>query len=163
MSATDPRVASFRQALEQGVSATPGFGPLSRDDRADGSMLISRFEVAPHVWIELTIRPAVPQVRAGIMTDDRWRNEELEEAIEETGDTMSEFVESGFDEVGLDFPEPLVEHYRDQGRFFVFSTGVEPRSLADLADASTLRRARLMLLGYYTAFQKVITRATPAG
>lgn len=151
-------ITEFRHTIESAAGQLAGFGEMSREDRADGSTLTSRFEVAKRIWIEMVIRPGIPQVRAGIMTDDRWLNEELEEAIEETGDTMPEFIESGFDEVGLEWREPVVEHYRDQGKYFVFATAFEPASLDDLSKPATVDKTLKMLRGYYEAFRKVVQR-----
>lgn len=156
------RIDDFRDAWERALAGDPRFGPVWRDDRADRSVLASRFPVAPRLWIELTIRPSIPQVRAGIVTDDRWKNEDLEDTIEESGDTMSEFVEMGFEEAGLEWREPPVEHYRDQGKYFCFSTGFELDSLARLADDAVLDKARRMAEGYWHAFRRAIEKSTAA-
>src|SRR5262245_49829651 len=151
-------VSDFRAALEHSYARDDRFLRLVRDDRPDDSVLASRFAVLDDVWLELTVRPFVPQLRAAIVTTDRWKNEELEERIEETGDTMSEFLELGFDEAGLDWRAPQVEHYRDQGKYFCFATGLELPSLRSLADAATQDKARRMLEGYYHAFRGAIQR-----
>jgi hypothetical protein len=155
-------IADFRTTLERGYAADPRFAAVIRDDRPDDSVLASRFPVLDDVWLELTLRPFVPQLRAGIVTTDRWKNEELEERIEETGDTMSEFLELGFDEAGLDWRAPQVEHYRDQGKYFCFATGIELPSLQALADPTLLDKARRMLEGYYHAFRGAIDRLKAA-
>jgi hypothetical protein len=152
-------VNRFREGVESSLAGDPRFTSVSRDDREDESTLASRFAVAPSLWVEVVVRPFIPQVRAGIVTDDRWKNEDLEDKIEESGDTMSEFVELGFDEAGLEWPEPPVEHYRDQGRYFCFSTGLELERLAELADPAVLDKVRRMLEGYYTAFKPAIEKA----
>lgn len=155
-------ITRFRERLESELRGDPRVRAVSREDRADESTLASRFQVADRVWLELALRPAIPQLRAGIMTDDRWLSEELEEAIEETGDTMSEFIEFGFESVGLSWPEPPVEHYRDQGKYFYFATAQELRDLSQLADESLYTRARRMLDGYYEAFRAKIERLNAA-
>jgi hypothetical protein len=155
-------IAEFRADLERGVATDARFAGVVRDDRPDDSVLASRFPVLDDVWIELTLRPFVPQLRAGIVTTDRWKNEELEERIEETGDTMSEFVELGFDEAGLEWRAPQVEHYRDQGKYFCFATGVELPGLQALAEPATRDQARRMLEGYYHAFRGAIERLKAA-
>lgn len=149
---------SFRSAVESALLASDDFTSVEHDDRDDGSSLVSRFPVADNLWIDLTIRPAIPQIRAGIVTDDRWVNEELEDAIEETGDTMPEFVELGFDEAGLDWSEPVVEHYREQGKYFYFSTGWELADAAAIADDATKNKTVQMLKGYYEAFRGAIEK-----
>jgi hypothetical protein len=102
----------------------------------------------------------LPQLRAGILTDDRWKSEDLEQAVEDTGDTMEEFVEMGFDEAGLDWKEPPVEHYRDQGKYFYFATPLDLPTLAQLGDAAVFDKVRRMFEGYYRAFQGAIQKAS---
>ncbi len=148
----------FREAFERRYAADARFRGVVHVDREDGSTRMSLFRLADTLYLEMTIRPGIPQVRAGIVTDDRWKNEDLEDAIEESGDTMSEFVELGFDEVGLDWREPPVEHYRDQGKYFCFSTAFELPDVAALRDAATLERVAAMFEGYYTAFRKAIDK-----
>jgi len=152
-------VTRFRDRFEAGLAGDARFGPARREDREDESTLTSRFTVAPGLWLEMVVRPFLPQVRVGIVTDDRWRNEDLEDKIEESGDTMSEFVELGFEEAGLEWPEPPVEHYRDQGRYFCFSTALDLKRLSDLDDPAVLDRVRRMLEGYYCAFRSAIAKA----
>lgn len=155
-------VERFRDEVERRCAADARFGPARRHDRADGSWLASHFDVAPRLWLELLVRPAVPQVRAGIVTDDRWRNEELEEKIEESGDTMEEFIELGFDEAGLDWVEPPVQHRREDGVHFVFATALELKTLAQLDDAGVRERVWKMFEGYYAAFRAAIEKARVA-
>lgn len=160
--AEEKLVNEFRAAVETELAADPRFAPPAREDRPDGSTRCSRFHLGGRLWLEVAVRPQIPQIRVGIMSDDRWVNEELEEAIEETGDTMPEFIEAGFDEVGLEWLEPLVEHYRDQGKYFYFATAWEPARLADLAQPAAREKTRLMACGYYEAFRKPIERAREA-
>lgn len=152
-------IQEFRARLERELSADARFSPPQRSDREDESLLSSHFPVGPNLWIELTLRPFIPQARVGILTDDRWKNEDLEDAIEETGDTMSEFVELGFDEAGLTWVEPPVLHFREAGKYFVFSTEVDLERLDRLADKDLADKLRRMCVGYYEAFRKAIERA----
>lgn len=151
-------ITDFRSAFERGRAGDERYGPVSRDDRPDESVLSSRFSVMDQLWLDLTVRPFIPQIRVGIVTDDRWKNEELEERIEETGDTMPEFLELGFDEAGLDWREPPVEHFRDQGKYFCFATPLEIASIADLAKPELIERVQRMFEGYYQAFGAAIAR-----
>lgn len=145
-------IESFRQYIEDTVSTDDRYGPASRHDRPDGSILASRFEVAPKCWFEVAVRPLIPQVRVGFLTNDRWISEGAEEAIESSGDTMNEFVESGFDEAGLDWPEPPVEHFREAGEFFYFATPLVLDELADLGGDEVRDKVLRMLEGYLIAF-----------
>jgi len=156
------RVERFRTSLERRLAADERFSAPLREDRDDGEYLASRFPVAEKLFIEFAVRPGVPQLRAGVMTDDRWTSEELEQVIEDSGDTMPEFVELGFEDAGLEWPEPPVEHYRDRGKFFYFATAFEPDSLAALDDAETETKLAQMCIGYYEAFRTAIKRAAAA-
>lgn len=151
-------IREFRDWFDRALKDDARFGPPIRDDRADESTLASRWPTAqnPRVWLEVAVRPFLPQVRVGILTDDRWKSEEFEEKIEESGDTMNEFVGLGFEESGLDWEEPPVEHYRDQGTYFYFATPLEIASLAGLAEDAVRIRARQMLDGYFHAFGKYV-------
>lgn len=151
-------VAEFRKRLESDLGHDERFASCSQLDRPDGTTVASRFEAAPQLWLEVAVRPLIPQVRIGIVTDDRWKNEDLEQAVEDSGDEMDEFVEFGFESVGLHWPSPPVEHYRDQGRYYYFATPLELKTLAELTAPATLSRIRQMLDGYYEAFRGVIEK-----
>lgn len=155
-------IKRIRGEFESHYSADPRFGPPQQLDREDESTLQSRFPVAEKLWIEWCLRPALPQFRAGIMTDDRWLSEELEEAIEETGDTMAEFIESGFEEAGLTWKNPIVEHYRDQGKYFYFATALDLKSLGELTSVEIAEKMRRMFEGYYEAFRGKIEKLRAA-
>jgi hypothetical protein len=147
-------VESFRAAMEDGLSGDGRFSGMHRHDRADGTTLATRWAAAanPHVWFEIAVRPLIPQVRVGVLTDDRWKSEDLETKIEESGDTMAEFVELGFEEAGLSWKEPIVEHYREEMKYFYFATALALSALEDLASEATRKKARQMFDGYYHAF-----------
>lgn len=151
-------IADFRAWLESGLKGDARLGPAIREDRADESTLSLRWPSAqnPRVWFDVTLRPFLPQVRVGIVTDDRWKNEDFEEKIEESGDTMPEFVGLGFEEAGLPWTEPPVEHYRDQGKYFTFATPVELKTLDDLSVDSMRIKTRQMLDGYHVAFGRFL-------
>lgn len=155
-------IRTFRDVFEARWRDDARFTSIERHDRADESTLATRFAVAPNIWLELTVRPFVPQLRAGILTDDRWKSEDLEQAIEDSGDEMGEFIEMGFEEAGLTWREPPVEHYRDQGKYFYFATPLELPDLAALADPAVGSRISLMFEGYYRAFESAIRKlSTP--
>jgi hypothetical protein len=147
-------VEAFRSAIEKELNSDPRFSAYHRHDWPDGSTLATRWTSAvnPQVWFEIAVRPLIPQVRVGILTDDRWKSEDLEEKIEESGDTMGEFVEMGFHEAGLEWLEPTVEHYREEMKFFYFATAFELKDVADLASPDVRKKAREMFDGYHHAF-----------
>ncbi|MBI4719506.1 MAG: hypothetical protein HY763_17050 [Planctomycetes bacterium] len=122
-------IIAFREFVEDSVSADARYGVASRHDREDGSVLAVRFAAAP-----------------------RWKSEEAEQAIEDSGDTMSEFVEAGFDEAGLDWPDPPVEHFREGGEYFYFATSLNLDETGDLNLDATRDKVLRMLEGYLIAF-----------
>jgi len=151
-------VSTFRDRLEADYHADERFSAATRHDRSDGSLLATRFTTAenPRVWLEVAVRPQIPQVRVGILTDDRWKSEDFEEKIEESGDTMREFVEMGFEEAGLEWLEPPVEHFREEMKYFYFSTALDLKETAELTQAATAKKVRQMLDGYFHAFGKYL-------
>lgn len=146
-------VESFRAAVESKIDADSRFKDKQRADREDGSTLATRWRVGPAVWIEVAVRPLLPQVRVGLLTDDRWKSEDLEEKIQESGDTMNEFVGMGMHEAGIDWEEPPVEHYRAELKFFYFATPVDLHSADDLGAAALHDKAAKMAVGYLKAFE----------
>jgi hypothetical protein len=146
-------IAAFRTGLEAHIEAISLFSaPAARSDREDEATLTTRWQGAERVWYEVTVRPFLPQVRAGVLTDDRWQSEAFEQMIEDSGDTMQEFLELGFETAGLEWAGPPVEHYREQGRYFYFATPIDLCDLAELADDSLRRKVQLMIEGYLLAF-----------
>jgi hypothetical protein len=145
-------IDDFRGWIEQHMGRNAQWGQLERHDREDGSTLATRWPAGEHLWYEVALRPFLPQVRVGILTDDRWKSEELEQKIEDSGDSMSEFIEMGFEAAGLEWPEPPVEHYREQATHFYFATPLDLSELADVADEAIRRKVLQMLEGYYHAF-----------
>jgi hypothetical protein len=145
---------SFLSCIEEAFRDDARLSGVERRDRPDGSTLALRWPSAanPRVWFEVALRPLIPQVRAGVLTDDRWKSEDLETRIEESGDSMSEFVELGFEEAGLSWLNPPVEHYREETKYFYFATAFEPPRLEALADPAVRTKARQMLAGYLHAF-----------
>jgi len=145
-------VEAFREYIEDAVAGDERYGDAERDDREDDSTLASRFRAGGSCSLEVAVRPLVPQIRVGLLTDDRWKSEEIEQGIQDSGDTMEEFVGLGFAEAGLDWNEPPVEHYREGGKYFYFATPMEVDELPDL-DRDELRNKVLrMLEGYLVAF-----------
>lgn len=148
-------IEQFRDHVAQAMGRDERFGPAVRSAREDMSSFLMRFPIAPSCWVEATVRPYIPQVRVGFVTDDRWKSEEAEDAIEDSGDTMPEFVEMGFEDAGLTWEEPPVEHYRNPEKFFYFATPFELKSLAELDLPETRDRTLRMLKGYCNAFAEV--------
>src|SRR5262249_30204653 len=70
-------IAEFRECFERGLANDPRFAKPTRDDRPDQSTLATRWAsvVNPNVWFEAAVRPFLPQLRIGLLTDDRWKSE----------------------------------------------------------------------------------------
>jgi hypothetical protein len=145
-------VNEFRAWLAAQLADDARFTGVTRHDREDGSTLATRWAATDATWFEIAIRPHIPQVRVGVLTEDRWQSEEFEEKIEESGDTMREFVEMGFSDAGLDWADPPVEHYRADLKYFYFATPLELKSIDQLRDGATRSKLLAMLNGYWEAF-----------
>ncbi|MEK6799694.1 MAG: hypothetical protein AABZ12_12065 [Planctomycetota bacterium] len=155
------RIEAFRVFVEDATAGDDRYGEPSRDDRDDGSMLATRFAVAPNCWLEVGLGPMIPQVRVGVVTTDRWKSEEMEELIESSGDSMEEFVGAGMSEVGLDWEAPPVEHYREAGQYFYFATPLKLDELRDLESDAVRDKTLRMLEGYMIAFGPILAVEGP--
>ncbi len=142
----------FRNYIENSAATDERYGPIQRHDRDDQSLFASRFEMAPKCWLEVALRPFIPQVRIGFLTTDRWKSEDAESMIEDSGDSMSEFVGVGFNDAGLDWDEPPVEHFREAGQFFYFATPLDIDDLRELESDEIRNKTLRMLEGYLIAF-----------
>ncbi|UCD28241.1 MAG: hypothetical protein JSV03_14305 [Planctomycetota bacterium] len=145
-------VSDFRSWLESAVSDLLQGADFNRYDRGDDSILITRWPAEAHFWYEVSIRPFLPQVRIGIMTDDRFRSEDFERLITDSGDTMQEFVEEAFGSVGLYWSAPPVEHYCEDGLRYYFSTPMDLKCVDQLSDKSCRDKAFKVFRGYDRAF-----------
>lgn len=150
------RIEAFRSYIEELESKDDRYGPVTRVDREDKSILATRFQPSPSCWFEVAVRPFIPQVRVGFLTSDRWKSEECEQAIEDSGDSMSEFVGLAFSDAGLDWPDPPVEHFREGGELFYFATPLNLDALVDLDDDEVRNKTLKMLEGYLIAFGPAI-------
>ena len=150
------RIEAFRTFIADSVATDDRYGPAARHDREDGSTLATRWHAGPSCWFEIAVRPLIPQVRVGFLTEDRWKSEELEQAIQDSGDTMSEFVGVAMEDAGLDWPEPPVEHYREGGQYFYFATPLTIEELRDLDSDEVRDKTLRMLEGYLIAFGPAI-------
>jgi len=156
--ARQDQVAQFRDWIESRLAGDPRFAGVQRRDRPDGALLATRWTAAanPQLWFEAAVRPQIPQIRIGLLTDDRWKSEDLEEKIEESGDSMSEFVEMGFEEAGLTWLEPPVEHFREEQKYFYFATSLNLQRIEEMGEEAVRDKALRMLNGYWEAFGKFL-------
>jgi len=145
-------IEAFREYIEDSVAGDERYGPATRHDSEDESTLMTRFEAGPSCWFEVVLRPSVPQIRVGFSTDERSMSEEVEQAIQEAGDTMETLIASGFREAGLDWPDPVVEHGCEGEESFYFATPLEVEDLFDLDFEQMRNKVVRMLEGYLVAF-----------
>lgn len=170
-------IESFRSHVESMVGRRLGLRQPERHDRDDHWIMATRWPFDAHWWLEMSIRPTMPQVCVGVLTDDRDRSRDAEKMIAGSSMTPREFVGVAFTEAGLDWPEPVVEHYRERagdegatatdtrkggkgmnnagGRAaerFCFVTPLDLQSLDDLTGELVRDRVLRMLEGYYRCF-----------
>jgi len=157
MTATDrTTIEDYRAWLEQQAAGDERLGPPQRVERDDGSQLATRFALTESVWAEAAVRPTAKQLLVSVLTDDRWKSEEMEQGIQDSGESMEEFVELGFDDAGLSWTEPPVLHYREAGKLFYFSTPLDLDSLSALGDPDVRQKSWQMLQGYAGAFGPLV-------
>jgi len=75
------------------------------------------FTIGPNATrvVYLALRHGGATVRIGFAAKDRWANEEIEEAVESNGGTMTEFLEDAMEaDDELEFP---VQHFHEAGWF----------------------------------------------
>ncbi|MHC4441339.1 MAG: hypothetical protein ACYTF1_18610 [Planctomycetota bacterium] len=145
-------IDDFRGWIESGVSNFLQTSDFDRHDREDGSSLLTRWPAGRHYWYEISLHPFLPQLRIGIMTDDRFRSQDLEHLISDSGDTLQEFVMQGFELAGLHWSYPPVEHYCEEGLRYYFSTPTDLRSIDQLNDEACRTKTLKILAGYRYAF-----------
>ena len=154
---------SFRTFIEDSVSSDDRYGTASRHDRPDRSLLATRFHAGGPCWFELAIRPAVPDVRVGFVTDDPVTNDGVLELISDAGQSLSEYVQAGLREAGLDEPEMMVVHHQNEGNTYSFTTSFKLDELADL-DSDDVRDKTLQVLeGFLIAFGPALLVETDPG
>jgi hypothetical protein len=150
-------IESFRGGVEALAGTRLGLGGLHREDREDGWILASRWQADRKSSYELSIRPTIPQVRVGLLTEDPERDRDLAKMIEETGLTVREFVGLAFRQAGLDCPNPPVEHYREAEARYCLATPLDLQSLEDLSGEAMRDKVLAMLDGYHRCFSGNVT------
>ena len=150
-------VEAFRMFVEDTIANDDRYGPLTRSDREDESILVSWFEAGPGCWLEVAVHPTVPRVCIGFLTDDRSTSEGIKEAIQESDQSLRDFVVAGLREAGLDWTDPPVEHNDNNGDGpFHFTTPVDIEEIPDLERDENRSRVLRLLEGYLIAFGEAI-------
>ena len=145
-------VGAYREYIEDYVGTDDRYGPATRHDAQDESALITRFEAAPSCWFEVALRTSKPQIRVGFVTANQSVDEEIQQAIQESGDTIEAFVGSAFQEAGLEWAAPPVERSRNEAGGCAYSTPLDVDELMDLESEELRDKTLRMLEGYLLAF-----------
>ncbi len=145
-------IEEFRNYVEGFVDGDDRYGPASRVDSDDQSIMACRFEAGGDGWLEVAVHTAIPQVRVGYLTRDESLGSETEQAILDEGGTLPGHVGQAFSEAGLDWPDPPVEQSHVVGEYSYFATPLEIDELGDLEFGDTRSQAVRMLEGYLIAF-----------
>jgi len=149
-------VEAFRDFVEGAVAADDRYGAVTRHDAKDETILASRFDAGESWWLEVALRPFVPEIRVGILTDDRSWCEEVVQVIQESGETPSSFVAAGFREAGLDWIEPQLDQFDQDGATYHFATPLPLDELGDVDWNDFRGKTVRMLEAYLIAFGPAI-------
>ncbi len=146
---------AFIAYIEDSVASDDRYGPVQRPDGSDRSILTTRFMEGRKCWFEVSIRAAENRIRVGFFSTDPSINDDCEQAIAESGATAGRFVGDAFAEIGLDWPEPPVEHGREGDAAF-FATTLPYDGPTDLETDLLRDKTILVLEGFLLAFGPVL-------
>jgi len=144
-------VDEFRTYIDSMVTGDERYGDARRHDAADESILVTRFELGSTGALEYVIHTAEAQVEVAFLTPDRACRTEIEETLEDFGQSLGEFVAQGFADAGLTWPDAPVEHVH-VGEEFRYATPIRLEELDDLNKPQVRDRVLRMLEGYLIAF-----------
>jgi hypothetical protein len=152
------QIEAFREYVTDTVATDDRYGPGVRSDNAQRQAI--RFHEGGLCWFEVALFPAARNVRVGFFTTDPAVSTECEEVIAESGETAGGFVGLAFEEAGLDWPDPPVDHGRD-GEASYYATPLPFEDMIDL-DSDELRdKVIRMLEGYLIAFGPALGAEEP--
>jgi hypothetical protein len=147
------RVESFRAYIEDTVATDDRYGEAVRAD--SDAVLATRFFEGASCWFEVAVLPGDKKVRVGFFTNDPAINTECEQVIAESGETAVRFVGQAFEEAGLEWPNPEVEHGKDAAGWS-YATPVKIDEFIDLDSDEIRDKTVRMLDGYLIAFGPAI-------
>lgn len=149
------RIESFRAYIEDSLATDDRYGPSVRHDEAERQRFATRWTVAPSCWFEVAISAKPPGVRASFLTDDAERNAAVESAIAESGQPTDEYTGNAFQDAGLDWPSPAIDH-SPLDNLFAYSLAIPLEELRDLEDDEIRDRVLRVLEGYMIAFSPAL-------
>jgi len=149
-------IDAFLEFIAGTVAEDDRYGPMTRCDRADGSVLAIRFDSGPSQWLEVAVTPEQSEIRVGFVTSDSAIRDEIAEGLKESSEPLSRLVEAAFVDAGLEWPDPPVEHYQDEDGKFYYAVPIVLEYFDDL-DAGEIRdKTARMLEGMLVAFGPAI-------
>jgi len=109
-----------------------------------------------HLWLEVNVLPGLSKLRIGLATDDRPTNEDAEQVIEDSRESLDEFLELGLADAGYEDEEGhSMEHFHDSGVFY-FATHLDMVSIDSLVDDELREKAKRLVEGYAAAFEELL-------
>jgi len=151
-------VDAFLDFLDGEFSGDERYGPAERYERKDESARALRFALGPNCWIEAAVRPDVPEVRVGFVTDERSIFDEIVNLLADAEETPSENLERALTDSGLPWEDPVVEQETIDERVHRFSTPLKLEALDDLDLVFMKVRGKIpkMIEAYLIAFGSAI-------
>lgn len=148
-------VESFREFVEDAVAGDERYGEPAQLVASAGSTIGTRFDMTEECWLEVSVRTPVPEVRVGFVTTDPAVRDGITEMLSDSGQSLASFVGAGFDEAGLDWPNPTVDSSSSANEF-AFTTPVKLDELSELRADDIRDKVIRMLEGYLIAFGATI-------
>ncbi len=143
------RIESFREYVEDSIATDDRYGEAVRSD--SDTALATRFFEGTSCWFEVAVLPGSKKLRVGFFTTDPAIGTDCEQVIEESGETAVRFVGQAFEEAGLDWPNPDVEHGKEANASF-YATPIAYDDVVELDSDDFRDRAVRMMEGYLIAF-----------
>lgn len=118
--------------------------------------LVMRLYTDTRTWLEVNFLVSEPKLRIGLATDSRTRNEEGEQLIEDSKDTLDEFLELGLADAGYEDDVYKMEHFHESGIFY-FATHLDSENIEAFAEEDGIRQKAMQLVeGYALAFEEML-------
>ena len=147
MTAADPRLQTFAEALAHEYRADgllESVRIVTPPELSHGDVCV-QLHVSDRSLYEVRVLVEANEIQAGFATEDRNVNEEIEQAILDSGDSLDELIGDELDELG---EEPVsTRHVFERPRFRYCATLPLP-DLAALEDETTRRRVRHTLKAF---------------
>lgn len=114
----DGVVMALAQELEEKYTGDVRFElvELAEPGQLEGERFRLRLVYDEHSHFFATVMPEDGMVRVGLCTDNRWVSEGIEQAILDSGDSMTEFLEDAMD--SNEELEHEVQHFHDDAFYF---------------------------------------------